>query len=70
MRNNDTNRGRPDDRRRGRRDDLPYLGIDSDSVRGRATQADAVAAAAVDAAGTSGPPHCCCSPIDRPTATS
>ena len=28
MRTNDMNRGRPDDRRRGRRDDYPYLGID------------------------------------------
>ncbi len=28
MHTNDMNRGRPDDRRRGRRDDLPYLGID------------------------------------------
>ena len=26
MRTNDMNRGRPDDRRRGRRDDYPYLG--------------------------------------------
>ena len=28
MRTNDMNRGRPDDRRRGRRDDIPYLGFD------------------------------------------
>lgn len=28
MRTNDMNRGRPDDRRRGRREDVPYLGID------------------------------------------
>ena len=34
MRNNDMNRGRPDDRRRGRRDDLTYLGIDFGSGPG------------------------------------
>ena len=28
MRNNDMNRGRPDERRRGRREEVPYLGLD------------------------------------------
>ncbi len=28
MRNHDMNRGRPDERRRGRREEVPYLGID------------------------------------------